>query len=680
MQCHKLHDYRPGYAPAYLANGLLGLRVGGIPLLQGTALVNGFFGVSPEKQTEEYAPAPYPVGADLALDGAWLSARPESAEFCAQEYDFSCGELRSRFDFHAGEQTAHVEVLTFCSRTRPTLACQEITISVDRPGKLTVQAHLDPRGLMGQMRYRVMPARGCDGVLLWESRGGLSTVGAAYRSEFSGDGAARRRNDFGHEEDRQLTQYTLDAVPGCTYVLRQFGCLVPGSMHSEPHWQASRLLGAAAMRGFGQLRAENHAAWAELWPGRPVIHCDDPRWQQIADAAYFYLHSSVCPATPCSIAPFGLSFRTGYSGHVFWDCETFMFPPVLLSAPAAARAMLDYRARLLPAARANAALQGYRGIQFPWQSGLSGSEVTPYYAGAAGGITEQHVSLDVAFAFAQYAHATGDDLFLKQSAWPVLEGVAEWVASRVTKTARGYEIRHITGPDEEIDNIHNNAYTNMAAVVVLREASALAARLGFTPPACWSAIAEGIFLPIDPASQVMLKHDAYAYAGGMCVPETLGGFFPFTYRHSPAVERATYNYHLDLADTYLGMPMFSALYSVWAARMGERGLALKFFEEGIAAHLVAPYFQFSESSSRIGGIFGDASTTLFLTNPAGFLMSLMFGLTGLQLDHGDPREWGKFPIVMPEGWTGIEIERLWARGTPARLVANHGDERAKISI
>ena len=50
------------------------------------------------------------------------------------------------------------------------------------------------------------------------------------------------------------------------------------------------------------------------------------------------------------------------------------------------------------------------------------------------------------------------------------------------------------------------------------------------------------------------------------VPETLAGFFPFTYRARPEVEKATFKFHLDLASTYFGMPMFSALLGVWAAR------------------------------------------------------------------------------------------------------------------
>ena len=81
MRKHRIEKPIPGAQPAYLANGLIGLRVGQIPLLQGAALVNGFVGLSPEKGNEEYADAPYPAGADIAIDGVWLSNRPDLATF-----------------------------------------------------------------------------------------------------------------------------------------------------------------------------------------------------------------------------------------------------------------------------------------------------------------------------------------------------------------------------------------------------------------------------------------------------------------------------------------------------------------------------------------------------------------------------------------------------------------------
>jgi hypothetical protein len=162
---------------------------------------------------------------------------------------------------------------------------------------------------------------------------------------------------------------------------------------------------------------------------------------------------------------------------------------------------------MLPAARDNARLNGYRGLQFPWQSGLTGGEVTPYYCAPGGGIHEQFVIPCIAFAFAQYLHATGDDLFRRQSAWPVLEGIADWICSRVLSTPRGYEILHVVGNDESVHDVDNHALTNGLCAWTLREAARQAEALGMTPPARWRDIAEGLFLPVNPQSGALEKHE-----------------------------------------------------------------------------------------------------------------------------------------------------------------------------
>ena len=46
----------------------------------------------------------------------------------------------------------------------------------------------------------------------------------------------------------------------------------------------------------------------------------------------------------------GLSLQ-GYNGHIFWDTELWMYPPMLLLNQDIARSMLDYRFDRLPAAR-----------------------------------------------------------------------------------------------------------------------------------------------------------------------------------------------------------------------------------------------------------------------------------------------------------------------------------------
>src|ERR1041384_3541779 len=141
MKIHTLNVAAPVKPPAYVANGLVGLRINPVPLPRGSAVVGGFVGVSSERAMEEYADAPYPVGADIHWKNGWLSARPDQAESVSQQYDFSCGELTSRFTFRG----ARVEVLTFCSRTQPTLTVQQIIVEVDQPGPLVLLASIDPR-------------------------------------------------------------------------------------------------------------------------------------------------------------------------------------------------------------------------------------------------------------------------------------------------------------------------------------------------------------------------------------------------------------------------------------------------------------------------------------------------------------------------------------------------------
>src|ERR1700760_2780794 len=118
--------------PAYVSNGVIGLRVKTMPLASGMALLNGFAGRHHERQIEAAAVAPYPLAAGLALDGIWLSDVPDCAGNFTQQYDFSSAELISEFTFSAAGITARVEVLTFCSRPEPSLACQEIRVEVDQ--------------------------------------------------------------------------------------------------------------------------------------------------------------------------------------------------------------------------------------------------------------------------------------------------------------------------------------------------------------------------------------------------------------------------------------------------------------------------------------------------------------------------------------------------------------------
>ena len=90
-----IHEYQPDYLPAYLSNGLVGVRVGQIPLLDGVCVVNGLVERDPVEDGEGFARAPYPFAGDLQVDGHALTSNSGQARFLEQAYDFGCGELHT---------------------------------------------------------------------------------------------------------------------------------------------------------------------------------------------------------------------------------------------------------------------------------------------------------------------------------------------------------------------------------------------------------------------------------------------------------------------------------------------------------------------------------------------------------------------------------------------------------
>ena len=78
----------------------------------------------------------------------------------------------------------------------------------------------------------------------------------------------------------------------------------------------------------------------------------------------------------------------------------------------------------------------------------------------------------IAIAQWQYCLATGDEIYMREGAWPVLKGVADWICSRGVWTPNGFEIRNITGVDEDVPNISNGSHMNLTGRMALQAAIA----------------------------------------------------------------------------------------------------------------------------------------------------------------------------------------------------------------
>ncbi len=580
------------------------------------------------------------------------------------------------WEFKVGDVTASVETILFCPRSLPALAAADLTIRVDRPADIALCAGIDPTGVPGRGDLHAQPQdqgpnEGVDGRMLWHGPGDISQVGVAYATTFTGSADAERSTHTRDERGRFSTAYRFRARTDRRYRIELLTAMVPSLSHARPDEQAGRLAAVGAKRGISRLREENRAAWRDLWKGRIEVDGADRRWQAITDASVFYLLSSVHASSLASTSLFGLAFWPNYHyyhGHVMWDIETFTVPPLLLLEPGAAHALLDYRARHLTEARRNAATHGRRGAMYPWEScPQHGEEATP----GARPYTEDHVTLDVALAFASYVHATGDLDYAERVAWPVLREVAEFVRSRVEQGPRGFEIKDTVGPREHYDTVDNNAYTNMAAVRALQEATACARWIGCEPPAAWDEIASGIVLPRDRRRGAIINHDGARLTeeqGG--VPEAAAGLFPVGYEATPEVESTTYRYAaVEQAPLYVGAPMLSALLPVFAARAGKPGLAAELLEQGYGDFINEPFLEPDEYPRH--RVDRPRASPMF-ANLSGYLTGLLYGMTGIKLGYGPPETWPTRPVTLPSGWKSIRLERVWIRGEPWALEAEEG--------
>jgi len=190
---------------------------------------------------------------------------------------------------------------------------------------------------------------------------------------------------------------------------------------------------------------------------------------KLINVSLWSIRASIREDRGMPISPGGL-VGDCYGGHTFWDAEQFIWPNLLMFHPGMAKDSLQYRFHRRHAAEDNAILAGKAGMKFPWESAASGQEVSPWDQAAK----EVHISADVSFAFWKYWQSSGDEQWLTDVGWPVLQGVAQYFAS-VSVDADGdtggkISIKDVMDVDEAADLVTNSAYTNAVAKLALHHA------------------------------------------------------------------------------------------------------------------------------------------------------------------------------------------------------------------
>ncbi len=444
-----------------------------------------------------------------------------------------------------------------------------------------------------------------------------------------------------HEDwdyNMHLMKFKKRLKAGETYRFAVVGSTISSVHNNDPQNEAERLTIFAKLEGLERLEAAHQRAWEQLWQSDIQIEGDLDAQRAVRSALY-HLYSFARKGTAYSLSPMGLS-GLGYNGHVFWDTELWMFPPLLVLQPDIARSLLEYRFERLEAARQNAFAHGFDGAMFPWESAETGAEDTPVWA--LTGPFQQHITATVGWAFWKYYEVTQDRHWLETRGYPVLREVADFWASRVERNGPGhYDIKNVIGANEWQENIDNNAFTNGMVKTVLEYASLAAEALGQNPDPDWRHVAANI--PIlqfpDGATRENATYD------GVMIKQADANLLAYPLK--VVTDRTRILKDLEYYEPRLapdGPAMGGAILSVLYARLGQPEKAYDLFKKSYEPNAVPPFGVLAETA---GG-----TNPYFATGAGGMLQAVLFGIGGLEIT---PKGIGQLPGLLPRNWKSLKI-------------------------
>lgn len=457
-----------------------------------------------------------------------------------------------------------------------------------------------------------------------------------------------------HEEwdnGMHLMKFTKRLKAGEKYTFSVVGSVISTAQTADPHNEAERMTIFAALEKRKRLEERHNTEWEKLWDSDIIVE-GDPEAQRDIHFAMYHLYSFVRENTPYSLSPMGLS-GLGYNGHVFWDTELWMYPPLLMLHPELARSPLEYRYNGLEKAKLNASGYGYKGAKYPWEGDDTGQESTPVWA--LTGPFQHHITGCVGYSFWKYYQVTKDKRWLRERGYPVMKEVANFWASRAERGSDAkYHIINVVCADEWAENVDDNAFTNGIAKAVLNYATQAAKELGETPDPMWQTVADGLVILKMPDGTTR-EHATY---NGEPIKQADANLlaYPLSIITDEATIRRDLDYYWkNLGDNQPGRKgsspaMAHAIFCILNARLNNTETAYTQFLDTYKPNQVPPFGVISETA---GG-----TNPYFATGAGGFLQTLLNGFGGLEITDAGIVQ--KYQPNLPKNWKSLTLKNIGA--------------------
>ena len=627
-------DIQAPYAPAPMANGCIGILPQKEPFAVEHVMLNHVSDAASPHVVSRVMRGINPFCLSMKID----NKKVDTSNISDWQQTIDMRRAVHQTSFHTLEK-ADVSYELCALRNLPYAGLIRVTVQACKDMLLEVRSGMGIPDDYSQslIRYREMEADGNRMYMLESdatSRFGYRRVASTSSFLFNGE----QIKPIYDEATRELF-FSIQLKKGETFCFSLVGSVCSSRDFFDPYNEAERQVIYAVHEGEEALMQAHYRLWDELWQGDIRIEGDDDA-QRIVRFALFNLYSSCRGGSRLSIPPMGLSLQ-GYNGHIFWDTELWMYPPMLLLNQDIARSMLDYRFDRLPAARKKALAYGYRGAMFPWESDDSGEEATPTHA--LTGPFEHHITADIGIACWNYYCVTRDMRWLQREGYPLLKEIADFWASRVTRNQdSSYSIHNVTGADEYANGVTDNAFTNGAASLALKYACQAAEICGEKVPEIWREIGENIRI-LQFENGVTREHSTYK---GEMIKQADANLlaYPLGVITDEYRQRQDLEYYAERIDQKDGPAMSYSVYCVQYARMGEADKAYEMFRRCYEPNLKKPFGVISETPT--------SNNPYFMTGAGGLLQAVLNGFCGLQItDEGIVQ----LPSALPSHWKRVTV-------------------------
>lgn len=438
--------------------------------------------------------------------------------------------------------------------------------------------------------------------------------------------------------DNRLS-FKKELTKGNTFEFAWTGAVCSTQDFYDPQNESERFVIFNLLTPRKDLLQQHKALWDQLWEGDIIIE-GNIQDQLDVRLALYHLYAFSRGDSNLSIAPMGLSSQN-YNGHIFWDTELWMFPPLLVLNQDIARSLVNYRSDRLDKAKEKAVNFGYKGAMFPWESDDTGEEATP--AWALTGTFEHHITADVAIAFWNYYRVTQNKNWLEKRGYPMLKEVADYWVSRSSKNEDGsFSIKNVVGANEFAPNVDDNAFTNGAAITALKFAMLAAKEVGQPVPETWENVASNIrILKFDDGTTK--EHADY---NGEIIKQADVNLLTFPLNivnDKETVLKDLKYYEPKLAKE--GPAMGKSVFAVIYARLGDEKNAYRLFKESYEPNKRPPFGALSETAT--------ADLPYFATGAGGMLQTVLFGFGGLHFTEDGIIQKN---AILPKQWKSLTIK------------------------